>query len=100
MFMLSLGVFNFQYFPNIRLKRHFFVFFQTATSLASVYFNQRQACIRFGGRHGVLSGNSIHDALSSFLIYLSIQLENDKDDGVCHVPVILCLRFSVSGISV
>ena len=99
MFMLSIGV-KFSISSKHTAKKTFLCVFQTATSLASVYFNQREACIRFSGRHGVLSGNSIHDALFSFLIYLGIQLENDKDDGNCHVHVILCLRFSVSWISV
>ena len=68
--------------------------------MAFVYANQGQRCISVSRGNGVFGGNLIHDALPSFLIYLGIQLENDKSDGNCHVPVILRLRCSVAWIPI
>ena len=74
--------------------------FQLTTSLALVHADKGQTCISLCRRNGLLCGNFVYDALSRILIHLGIQLENDKNYGDMHVPVILCLCSRVTWISI
>ena len=76
------------------------IVFQLTPSLAPVHTVQGQTCISLGRGNGVLCCNFVYDALPRFLIHLGIQLENDKDYGDMHVPIILCLCSRVTWISI
>ena len=66
--------------------------FQITTSLASIHIDKRSIGFGISRGHGLLSGYSIHDALSCFPIHFGVQLEDDQNDGNRYVSFILCLR--------
>ena len=68
--------------------------------MALCYADKVDVGASFSRGHGVLCSNFIADDLPLFLIYLDIQMENDKNDGNTATTVILFLCSRVTWIPI
>ena len=62
-----------------------YFYFQTSTTLVSLHNGFPETCSSIFRRHGLLHNLIIHDVSYGVHVHFTLQLENDKNDGVLYV---------------
>ena len=73
-------------------KHQFQIFLQVAAALVFVLASLHGRCASVRGRHDLLSGDPVRNAVSRLLLHPSFQLENDQGNGILHVLTLFCVR--------